>query len=236
MKLIKFLQRYLMDLPKIIWFNFKHFPLKVAIKLPVLLHKTELMGGGKFIIDSSTPIRTGMIRIGHRHVSHFRDTGAILDNKGTIIFKGTCRLGNSCAVSVGKNAELVMGDGFCATADVRVVCRKHIHIGRDVLVGWSAIIMDTNFHRLKDKNGVFTDDGYSDVNIGNDNWIASGCKIMQDTKTPANAVIAANAVLNRDYTDWGRYILIGGAPAKLLKKDIYWDRSDDLPLYCLVTK
>lgn len=174
-----------------------------------------------------------MVRIGHRHVSHFRDTGSILDNKGTIIFKGTCRLGNSCAVSVGKNAELIMEDGFCATADVHIVCRKYIHIGRNVLVGWSAVIMDTNFHRLKDKFGDFTDDGYSDVIIGDDNWIASGCKIMQDTKTPTNAVIAANAVLNRDYTDFGRNVFIGGTPAKLIKKDVYWDRFDDLPLYCI---
>ena len=45
MKIIQFLQRYFWDLPKIITFNFRHFPFNVAIKLPVLLHKTELMGG-----------------------------------------------------------------------------------------------------------------------------------------------------------------------------------------------
>ena len=194
------------------------------------------MGGGKYIIDDTFPAYTGMIRIGHRHVSHFRDTGAILDNKGTIIFKGSFRLGNSCAVSVGRDAVLTVEDGFCATADDHIVCRKSIHIGKNVLVGWSVIIMDTHFHRIKDKNGVFTDDGQSDVVIGDNNWIASGCKIMQNTKTPANAVVAANSVLNRDYTDLGRNVLIGGTPAKLLKKEVYWDRHDDLPLYCKKNK
>lgn len=78
--------------------------------------------------------------------------------------------------------------------------------------------MDTNFHRLKNKNGKFADGGQSDVIIGNNNWIASGCKIMQNTKTPANAVVAANSVLNRDYTDLGRNILIGRTPERLLKR------------------
>lgn len=230
---IKSLNKYLFDIPKIIWFNFKFFPFKTAIRIPVLLHKTEIIGGGSFIIAPGTPIHFGMIKIGNRRVSHWPDKGAILDNKGTILFKGPFSIGNACAVSVGKNAILEVESGFCATADVHIVCRKHTHIGRNVLIGWSVFIMDTNFHRLKDKNGAFTDEGYSDVVIGDDNWLASGCKILQDTRTPANVVVAANAVLNRDYTDLGRNVLIGGTPAKLLKRDVYWDRFDDLPMYCI---
>lgn len=137
---------------------------------------------------------------------------------------------------MGRGAVLTVEDGFCATADDHVVCRKSIQIGKNVLVGWSTIIMNTNFHRLKNKNGEFADGGQGDVIIGNNNWIASGCKIMQNAKTQANAVVAANSVLNRDYTDLGRNILIGGTPARLLKKDVYWDRYDDLPLYCLNNK
>lgn len=95
MTFTKLFRRYIFDIPAILRFNFKHFPFRKAIRFPVFLHKTELIGGGKYIIDDSVPVYAGMIRVDHRHVSHFPNTGAILDNKGTIIFKGSFRLGNS---------------------------------------------------------------------------------------------------------------------------------------------
>lgn len=77
MTFTKLFRRYIFDIPAILWFNFKHFPFRKAIRFPVLLHKTELIffGGGKYIIDDSVPVYTGMIRVGHRHVSHFPNTG-----------------------------------------------------------------------------------------------------------------------------------------------------------------
>lgn len=37
---------YLLDWPYIVYFNFKYLPVAQAYKLPVLLHKTRLCGGG----------------------------------------------------------------------------------------------------------------------------------------------------------------------------------------------
>ena len=37
---------YLLDWPYILYFNFRFLPISQAYKLPVLLHKTKVVGGG----------------------------------------------------------------------------------------------------------------------------------------------------------------------------------------------
>lgn len=46
---------------------------------------------------------------------------------------------------------------------------------------------------------------------------------MQKTITPANCTIASNTLCNKDYSGFGENIIIGGIPAKLLRKNITRD-------------
>lgn len=54
-----------------------------------------------------------------------------------------------------------------------------------------------------------------DVVIGNDVWLASGCKIMSGVTIGDGAVIAANALVTKDIPP---YSVVGGNPAKFLKR------------------
>jgi len=54
-----------------------------------------------------------------------------------------------------------------------------------------------------------------DVIIGNDVWIGSGATIMSGIKISDGAVISANACVVKDVAP---YSIVGGNPAKLLKK------------------
>ncbi|MBE6283175.1 MAG: hypothetical protein E7098_02395 [Mediterranea massiliensis] len=201
-KALEIFYRYLLDWPQIIWFNFKYFPFKIAMKIPVFLHKTTISGGGSFKIDTLT-IKTGMIRIGHRAVSHYPDNGCILENNGKIIFCGETRIGNCCAVSVGKKGLLVFGDSFCATAGIHIVCHNKVVFNRNNLIGWNSYVMDTNFHRLKDKSGNFVSSGYGEIVLGENNWVSSECKLLPNTYTPKFCSVACNSLLNKDYGNYG---------------------------------
>lgn len=66
--------------------------------------------------------------------------------------------------------------------------------------------------------------------IGNNVYIAPGCKIFGDITIADNIVIAANSVVNKSFLQPG--VLIGGIPAKVLKEygddtSFSW-RSDDI--------
>ena len=47
---------YLLDWPYILYFNFRFLPISQAYKLPVLLHKTKVVGGVKYQSQQRTCI------------------------------------------------------------------------------------------------------------------------------------------------------------------------------------
>lgn len=69
--------------------------------------------------------------------------------------------------------------------------------------------------RLVNKDKIFVE--YEDVFIGNDVWIGAGVIIMDGVKISDGAVIAAGAVVTKDVNS---YEIVGGIPAKFLKKRV----------------
>ena len=53
---------------------------------------------------------------------------------------------------------------------------------------------------------------------------------MPGTVTPNYCVVASNSVVNKDYTPLGNNILLGGIPAKLIKKNYSrdWEGEKEL--------
>lgn len=218
---------YLLDWPYILYFNFRFLPISQAYKLPVLLHKTKVVGGGKISITAKN-VYMGMIRIGHRAVPHFPDNGAVIANWGHIVFLGSARLGNSCGVEVRPKGVLTFGDNFCATAGVHIICHYKIEFSSCNLVGWNTFIMDTNSHRLITETGEFDSVGYAPVEIGSHNWIGAGCTVLPGTSTPSYCVSGTRSLLNKDYRVFGCKIVLAGCPAKIVKQGVYHDIDNDL--------
>lgn len=54
-----------------------------------------------------------------------------------------------------------------------------------------------------------------DIVIGNDVWIGSNAKIMSGVHVGDGSIIAANAVVTKDVEP---YTVVGGVPAKMIKK------------------
>lgn len=184
------------------------------------------MGGGKITI-AAKDVFSGMIRIGHRAVHHYPDNGCEIYNQGHIIFNGTARIGNCCGLEVGPKGILTLGDGFCATAGVHIICIHRIEFSVKNLVGWNTFVMDTNSHRLKNESGQFYDKGYSPILIGTHNWIGSGCVVLPGTITPNYCVSGSRSLLNKDYRYLGSKVVIAGCPAIKIKQGVYHEMDDD---------
>ncbi|MWW25911.1 CatB-related O-acetyltransferase [Algibacter lectus] len=67
---------------------------------------------------------------------------------------------------------------------------------------------------------------YDKISIGNDVWIGAGVIIMDGITIADGAVIAAGAVVTKDVN---AYDIVGGVPAKFLKKRIIKKKENNLP-------
>lgn len=117
---------------------------------------------------------------------------------GRCSFAGKCVIGNASGISLGKHGNLIFGNNFGATAALKLIAYHHIEFMENVLVGWDAIIMDTDFHRMRNREtGTFTK-GYAPVLIGRNCWIGCRCTILKGTHLPAYCTLAAGTTIGKN--------------------------------------
>lgn len=167
-----------------------------------------------------------MIRLGGYNVSIYPNSGIVWENHGgIIIFESKCSIGNASAISIGECGEIFFGNNFQSTSGLKITSYSKIEFGKNVLVGWDSIFMDTDFHQVKSINGELIK-SYGEIKIGENNWFGVGCIIQKNTKTPDNTIISAKSLLNKDY-QIPEFSIIGGMPAKLIKTGYYRDLNND---------
>lgn len=210
-----------------VYFNFHYLPLKQAVKLPIFLYKPKLLKcKGKIIIDSDK-IKTGMIRFGEYIVSLYPNSGIVWENHGgKMVFKGGCIIGNSSVISIGEKGYCLLGDNFRATSGLKLTSHHSVSFGENVLIAWDVLVMDTSFHRLKDRDGNFKNKGYAPISIGKNNWITTRCMILSGTKTPDYCTLGAGCILNKDYSGYPTHILLAGNPIEIKTRDVWIDLTD----------
>ena len=208
-----------------VYFNFHYLPLKYAWKLPIVFYKPKFKSlKGSVSID--TPfVKTGMIRLGFPCVCLYPNSGIVFENLGgQCVFKGDCSIGNSSAISIGAKGNLIIGDGFQASAALKLVSYCHLEFKEDVGIGWDNIFMDTDLHKLTTVHGRTTK-GYGPVVIGKNAWFGLRCTTLKNTKTPNFCLVSSNSVLDRNYR-LPSNILLSGHPAKLKAEGIFMNKND----------
>ena len=219
---------YTVNWTKTLYFNFKKFPFNVAKKLPVFFYgKIHFQSiRGEIVING--PIKTAMIGYGQHFETAVKSKGiAELSLQGKIIFNGYSHFGKDVVMYIGKNAQCEFGYMSCLGSDVKVVCVNKVVIGDWSGIGYESQIVDTNSHPMKNS---LTGEYYpmiSEVYIGNHNALSNRITVMPGTRTPDYCVVASNTLCNKDYTSFGNNILLGGIPAKLIKKNYTRDWENE---------
>lgn len=217
-KTLKLLSR--VNLKSII-FNFKYFPFKTAIKLPVLisnniyLHKTK----GKIIING--PIKTALVQIGYGKVgiSDFKRARGVWQVFGEVVFNGRAFIMHGCKINVGENGQLIFGENFNMSTECALVAEKKITIGNNSGISWESLVMDTDFHHIFDENGqVFNHP--KEVVIGDNVWVGCRCTILKGANLPNGSIIAAGSLVTKKLN--GEKSIFGGNPMRVLKENITW--------------
>ena len=203
--------------------NFKLFPLKIALRFPVIISpfiKIKSLNG-KIIIKNCN-INPGMIRIGFGDVGIFDNvlSRTIIQLDGEIIFYGKASIGHGSKISVGRNGILEIGENFTITAETSIICHKKIKFGNNVLISWENLFMDIDFHKIKSiENNIINEP--KEIFIGNNVWIGCRNTILKGSQILNSCVIGSNSLINKKFDK--NNILIAGNPAKILKENIIWE-------------
>lgn len=210
---------YAQALPKTLYFNLKYFKLRDALKLPVLVsHRVYLMET-KGAVEIAGPIRPGMIKIGFGDVGIFdkQRSRSVWQVTGKVVFYGRADLGHGSKLSV--SGLLTIGPDFMITAESQIICKHRMVIGRDVLISWDCLVMDSDLHQIIDWAGNQINENRTVV-IGDHVWLGCRVLLLKGTRLGNNLVIAANSCLSGEFMVDSA--VIGGTPPVVLKSGITW--------------
>jgi acetyltransferase-like isoleucine patch superfamily enzyme len=210
----------LLSIPKTLRFNLHYFPLKTALKLPVLVSRRTYLRElhGKVVLPEK--VETGMVRIGFGDVGHYdrKRSRGIWQVSGSVNFNGRTNIGHGSKLSV--RGKLTLGSDFNMTAESTIVCADKITFGNDCLLSWDILVMDTDEHPLYNAEGVRTNPD-KPILVGNHVWVGCKCVLLKGTQLPDNTVVAAGTLLKSSFT--GENQVIGGNPATILRNETQWE-------------
>jgi len=135
-------------------------------------------------------------------------------NKGCIELGDDVRIWSNIVTSklfVGKNGILTIGKNSRINGS-HISAQNKISIGSNCRISPYTLIMDSNFHDVVDH---FKDVDGTPIIIEDDVWVASKATILEGVRIGRGAVVAAGAVVIKDVPE---YTLVGGIPAKIIKK------------------
>ena len=134
-----------------------------------------------------------------------------------IMFKGKASLSNNCFFTA-ENSFIEIGENFACNTNFHANASigGKIKIGNNVLVGPNVVLRTAN-HNYENKDNLIINQGHNfgDITVRDNVWIGSNCTILSNVTIGTGSVIAAGSVVNKDVLP---YTLVGGVPAKLIKK------------------
>lgn len=121
---------------------------------------------------------------------------------------------NGCRLEIGKNAFVGHHSHLACTED-----GSQLIVGDDGLISSYIQIRTGDSHSILDGEGNRINKAQS-VRIGNHVWIGEGAKILKGVELEGDDIVSTGAIVTKSF---GKNLLIGGIPAKILKENVTWD-------------
>lgn len=145
--------------------------------------------------------------------------GHLFLGSGTTFNSYTGHSWNSgCKLLVLKDAILTIGDN-AGMNGAMIYCSRKVTIGKNVKIGGSTRISDSNHHSLdyltrRDTKKDSQDAASAPIEIGNDVFIGANCYIGKGVTIGDRAIVAAGSVVVKDIP---ADCIAGGNPCKVIK-------------------
>jgi acetyltransferase-like isoleucine patch superfamily enzyme len=155
-----------------------------------------------------------------RHVTklgkRIRLTGhiKIINNGGNFIIRDRAHFdsdfGTTC-IKINKGATLDIGEGTGITYRCLIEANSTIKIGRNVLIGFDSVIIDTDYHGIESRHDQVEP---APIIIEDDVWVGARCIILKGVTIGQGAVIGAGSIVTKDIPP---HTLAMGTPAHVVK-------------------
>ena len=97
-----------------------------------------------------------------------------------------------------------------------------IKIGNDCMLSFGIAIEATDTHSIIDKNKNLINYG-KNIEIGNHVWIGKDVKIGKGVKISDNSIVGWASIVTKQFIE--NNVIIAGNPAKIVKRNVNWDRK-----------
>lgn len=150
---------------------------------------------------------------------HGNNNKVIIDK--TAQFTGSIYIGapdsytDNCVVIIGKNTQ---SNG----TDIHLMeDNSTVEIGSDCLFSTNVNIACSDTHSILDFDDNLLNTGKF-VKIGNHIWICQDARIGKNVTIPDNCIIGMGSIVTKEFTEPN--CIIAGNPAKVVKKNIKWNK------------
>ncbi|MBB4231772.1 acyltransferase [Rhizobium mongolense] len=177
----------------------------------------------------------------------FKSSKILFNEKNSSVKIGDKANITQCLITLGRNSELVIGDGcsisgkitvglnsritigrdFSVTGNItlRAVESTFINIGDDCLFGSDIIIRTADGHPVYDASTRERLNTSTSISIGNHVWIADRAVILKGSDIGNASVVGVGSVLTKKIA--ANCIAVGN-PARVVKTGTTWERSPNI--------
>lgn len=167
------------------------------------------------------------------------------DNNKVILEKG-CMLLNSLIKITGNNNEVVLkANSYVSGAELWVENNNcelsigestfvghHSHLactedGSKLIIGGDGMISSYVQVRTGDSHSIVDMEGNrinkaQPVFVGDHCWLGEGSKVLKGVTLEGDDIVSTGAIVTKSF---GKNVLLGGIPAKVLKDNVTWDKE-----------
>lgn len=124
------------------------------------------------------------------------------------------------------NQKVLIGKNFsCGGMEIQMNDGDEVvNIGDDCLFSWGIKVRTSDGHSVVDLDTNQAVNLPKDVTISEKVWVGEDVKFLKGAVIPKNVVVGAGAIVTKAFSDQECNTVIGGFPAKVLKRNIKWDR------------
>lgn len=178
-----------------------------------------LIAGNNNQIHIDSPANITNVKLGMG-----KDNHKIFIQEKIKIYNGDIFIGRNSVRSSGEN-ELRIGKNLSCGGNFHLNLygyNQKILIGDDCMFSWNIYVWNSDGHPIFDKNTKQRLNEETDVVIGNHVWIGRHASIHKGAVIPDGCVVGANSFVSKCFTE--KNAILAGAPAKVVRRNIQWEK------------
>lgn len=131
-------------------------------------------------------------------------------NRGGKLIAENCQFYSGVRLEIGEKGSIFIGNGTYINRNTLIIAEKEVSIGRDCMISWDVVIMDSDLHDQSISGSV----NNKPVQIGNKVWIGCRSIILKGVTIGDDAMVAAGSIVTKAVPE---KTIVGGNPARILK-------------------